>query len=195
MCFSDRRLKIAILFFAFLLCAYAAWLNFFTITTSSDVLIEEVWSRALLQRGISAWYDLLFTFAPAYFPDFLGYFLSRLLFHNPIIAVFATNIFQMIVLICSLYALFSSLGRKGISFLSCSVLIVTFLALLSAHYPGMWLWYSSTNDHMGAEILAFFCIALTIHCIKSQQFWKVVILCLLSALSVVNGRLFVLSFI
>jgi len=178
-----------------LLLGVACYFMIFSIGTSSDVFIEEVWSRALLNRGPSAWYDLLFTFAPAYFPDFLGFFLSKLFFSNMIVKVYTATLFQIAMLIISMTVLFRSLDRKGLPLFTSILLITTGLILASAHYPGMWLWYYSTNDNLGASILAFFALALVLNNMKRPSLYKLGFLFLLSAFSIVNGKLFVITFV
>ncbi len=178
-----------------ILLSLACYFMFFAIPTTSDTFIEEVWSRALLSRGISAWYNLLFTFSPAYFPDFLGYFLSKLMFSNIIIKVYSTTIFQISMLLLSIIAVFKSLGRKGLPLYTSILLITCSIVLLSAHYPGMWLWYYSTNDNLGATILAFFALALIVDHISNPRWYKMVLLFMLIAFAVVNGKLIVVTLI
>ena len=180
---------------------YGLYRIFFSISTNSDVLIEEVWSRAILNRGLSAWYDLLFTFSPAFFPDFLGYFISKALFNtSPLITVYITTIFQVLCLMAGIWMLLLALDVNKLKAFFISILIINFLLLFSAYYPGMWLWYYSTNDNLGATILGFYCLALVISILKSHPginvpvLLKWVVLFFLNAFAIINGRLFILTF-
>ena len=199
---SKRLLNPVALFCLLAIFIYGCYRIFFSIYVSSDVFIEEIWSRAILERGLSAWYDLLFTFSPAYFPDFLGYFLAKVLFHaSPIKTVYLATLFQVLCFLLSVFSVLFSLDlTKKTSFIG-ALWITTVLLLLSAYFPGMWLWYYSTNDNLSATILGFYCLALTLSIFKSLEtkrllsLLKIVFLFALCSFSIINGRLFVLAYL
>jgi hypothetical protein len=170
-------------------------LLFFNIGTSSDVLIEEIWARALFNRGPSAWNDLLFTFSPSYFPDFFGHLLARLFFDDVIKTVFAATIFQIMALVAAVHAVFAAMGKGSKEYFSLTLLLVSLAVLFSAHYPGMWLWYYSTNDNLSATILGLFALALTIRLIARPGYKKLALLFLIASFSILNGMLFMVTFI
>lgn len=180
---------------------YGCYRIFFLIPTTSDVLIEEVWSRAIINRGLVAWYDLLFTFSPAFFPDFLGYFFSKIVFNTlPLKTVYLATLFQIFCLMLGIWMLLLSLEIKKAKAFLITLTIIDFLLIISATYPGMWLWYYSTNDNLSATILGLYCLALAISILKNHfvsnkaQFLKYTLLFSVNAFSIINGRLFVLTF-
>ena len=183
------------LIFSIILLTIGIGFLFFCIRTSSDVLIEEILARALYSRGLSAWFDLLFTFAPAYFPDFTGYLLAKLLGLEVIFTVYIATLFQVAMLLLSVGWLMRELNVRRIEPVTTLILFAAFVVLLSAHYPDMFLWYYSTNDNLSATIVGFLALTLTLVYLRSPTRLLWVTLLILTAFGVINGRLFILTFI
>lgn len=181
--------------FALLLLSLASYLLLFCLYTTSDVFLEEIWARALYSRGPSAWFDLLFSFSPAYFPDFTGYMLAKLGHFSPVITVYFATLFQIAMFFFSVVLLLRVLGKKQMVYTAMLLLLLTGAIALSIKYPGMWLWYYSTNDNLSATILGFFALYLTLLYLEAASCAVGLILAILVGFGVLNGRLFILTFI
>ncbi len=163
---------------------------------SSDMLyLPSIYKDLFIDKSGLAGWNL--NAAPNFLPDMMIFFIIRSFFSHFIPACFTFSILQVLtilILFATLYKIiFKELNYIHLSF--ASLLMSIFLMAYLVNRDFVYSFYMlSISYHMGAFIMAIFSMILIFKFLKTEKNLHVAILFIISLLSVINDRLYVIMF-
>ena len=157
--------------------------------------LPSIYKDVIIDRtGLAGWN---LNAAPNFLPDMLVFFIIRSFFSSFIPACFTFTLMQIltfIILLSFLYKIiFKNLNYIHLSF--ASLLLGMFLLAYLVNQDFVYSFYMlSISYHMGAFIMSILCFILIFKFLASEKQLYLILLFIVSLLSVINDRLFVIMF-
>ncbi|MRX11563.1 hypothetical protein GJ697_27425 [Pseudoduganella sp. FT25W] len=188
---SIEKIKLAA---AWLLLAGAATLLRFKTELQSDSLFLDSLFTDLFAHG-GRWAEWKFIQAPAFLPDMLLYLLAYPLLPDAASRIFFVSFAQVLLLAGAILwcarQIYPQLSRAAQTTL---LLLLAFVTLAAAR-SNMWLYFYSTNNHLGATLLGLVGVGLLLRQLNRPSRAGAALLIALIAAAQVSTKLFVLSFV
>nr|WP_315255686.1 hypothetical protein [uncultured Duganella sp.] len=194
---SIDKLKLAA---AWLLLAAAATLLRFKTALQSDSLFLDSLFTDLFHHG-GRWVEWKFIQAPAFLPDMLLYLIAYPLLPDAASRIFFVSVAQVFLLAAAVLwcarQIQPQLSRSAQSVL----LLLLALVTVTAAQSNMWLYFYSTNNHLGATLFGLLALGLLLRELRQpatpgRTNWRLAAgLTLLFAAAQVSTKLFALTFI
>ena len=176
-----------------LLAGAASLLRFKTVLQSDSLFLDSLFTDLFTHGG--RWADWKFIQAPAFLPDMLLYLLAYPLFPDAASRIFFVSAAQVPLLAAAVLwcarQIHPQLSRRAQTVL---LLMLAFVTLVAAR-SNMWLYFYSTNNHLGATLFGLLGVGLLVRQLARPSRRGAVLLVLLIAAAQVSTRLFLLSFV
>ena len=176
-----------------LLAGAASLLRFKTVLQSDSLFLDSLFTDLFTHGG--RWADWKFIQAPAFLPDMLLYLLAYPLFPDAASRIFFVSAAQVPLLAAAVLwcarQIHPQLSRQAQTVL---LLMLAFVTLVAAR-SNMWLYFYSTNNHLGATLFGLLGVGLLVRQLARPSRRGAVLLVLLIAAAQVSTRLFLLSFV
>jgi hypothetical protein len=135
--------------------------------------------------------------APNIFPDMIVYFLIMAVTSNFIVASFVYAIIQYLFFIYLIFRLLNAIDLpepKLITALSNLLMLLFFMVSFYSNDFNFTFYLVSNAFHMSAFLMALLCTILSIEYLKNKGSNHLIYICIISILSVVSDKLFIVSY-
>lgn len=188
---SIEKIKLAA---AWLLLAGAASLLRFKTVLQSDSLFLDSLFTDLFQHG-GRWAEWKLIQAPAFVPDMLLYLLAYPLLPDAASRIFFVSVAQVLLLaLAGLWCARQICPQLSRAAQTALLLVLAFVTLVAAQ-SNMWLYFYSTNNHLGATLFGLLGIGLLLRQLEQPTRRGAALLVALMVAAQVSTKLFALSFV
>lgn len=188
---SIEKIKLAAAWL--LLAASAALLRFKTEIQSDSLFLDSLFTDLFTHGG--RWTEWKFIQAPAFLPDMLLYLLAYPLLPDAASRIFFVSAAQVLLLAAALlWCARQVTPQLSLRAQTLLLLLLAFVTVVAAQ-SRMWLYFYSTNNHLGATILGLVGVGLLLRQLARPSRAGAVLLVVLIAATQVSTKLFALSFV
>lgn len=188
---SIEKFKLAA---AWLLLAAAATLLRFKTELQSDSLFLDALFTDLFQHG-GRWAEWKLTQAPAFLPDMLLYLLAYPLRPDAAGRIFLVSAAQVLLLAAAVLWCARQIAPQLSRAAQTTLLLLLAFVTLVAVKSNMWLYFYSTNNHLGATLLGLVGLGLLLRQLAQPSRAGAALLVLLIGAAQASTKLMVLSFV
>lgn len=167
----------------------------YTYFNSDTLYLPSIYKDLFIDKsGLAGWH---LNGAPNFLPDMLLFFIVRSFFNHFIPACFAFSLIQLVIILILLSILYKSIF-KSINYLHLSFAIVLmsfFLLATLVNDDFVYTFYLlSISYHLGVFIMLLISFIFLFKYIKSEKIIHIIILFILSIISIINDRLYIVMF-
>jgi hypothetical protein len=176
-----------------LLVIIATSLLFFNTPLTSDSLyLEDVAKNLFLYNG--SWVDWRFTPSPNYVPDMALYFIAFKLLAFPVERILFVTIAEALLVSAAVIFLAKKIKQNLSAMAQTTLLALIALTSLVSVHCNMWLYFNTTNNHVGALIFSLLALGCLISYLREKKQAALISLSLISIIAIVCDELFIIGF-
>lgn len=194
---SIDKLKLAAAWL--LLAATATLLRFKTALQSDSLFLDSLFTDLFHQGG--KWVEWKFIQAPAFLPDMLLYLIAYPLLPDAASRIFFVSVAQVLLLGAAVLWCARQIQPQLSRSAQSALLLLLALVTVTAAQSNMWLYFYSTNNHLGATLFGLLALGLLLRALRQpatpgRRNWRLAAgLTVLFAAAQVSTKLFLLTFI